>query len=198
MIRHFWLWLRLSQGRVFLQVFGLSVWRLYVSKMQQLKTLLDSFSWINVASISRITKMLSHRWWRVAWAVRPRTAWLSTLRPALKTEVGGAVERSKLLRLGLFARLTPGLSNSLLPVHFDVKLHFDNNKLSSISACFCLFLLLSLESGRPDSWKIRSTLFGALVFQIRAILKKSENSQKRLKNKRQTKIKKTASFFNHW
>ena len=29
----------------------------------------------------------------------------------------------------------------------------------------------ALESGRPDSWKIRTTLFRALVFQIRVILK---------------------------
>ena len=38
-----------------------------------------------------------------------------------------------------------------------------------------------LESGGPDFWKIRSTLFWALVFQIRAILKNQGGPQKQLK-----------------
>ena len=49
----------------------------------------------------------------------------------------------------------------------------------------------ALESGQPDSSKIRSILFWALVFQIRAILKNQGDSQKQLK--RQTKNIKTAS-----
>ena len=44
-------------------------------------------------------------------------------------------------------------------------------------------LFSALESGRPDSWKIRSTLFWTLVFQIRAILKNQGGPQKPFKNK---------------
>ena len=42
-------------------------------------------------------------------------------------------------------------------------------------------LFSALESGRPDSLKIRSALFWAFVFQIRAILKIQGDPQKQLK-----------------
>ena len=47
--------------------------------------------------------------------------------------------------------------------------------------CLIGTLFSALESGRPDSWKIRSTLFWTLVFQIRAILKDQDNPQKHQK-----------------
>ena len=54
----------------------------------------------------------------------------------------------------------------------------------------------ALESGRPDSWKIRSTLFWALLFQIRAILKDQGDPQKQLKSKlRANKKLKNSAFF---
>ena len=42
-------------------------------------------------------------------------------------------------------------------------------------------LFSALESGRRDSWKTGITLFWALVFQIRAILKNQGDPQKQLK-----------------
>ena len=49
---------------------------------------------------------------------------------------------------------------------------------ASISLSFAGTLFSALESGRPDSWKIRSTLFWALVFKIRGILKNQSDSRK--------------------